>query len=389
MKRLTINSVLITSGAFLAYFVTSAVVSPLGIVSRPIAEQFQVSVSTATAAFTYLTTGIFAGTTAAVFVFDLVRLKHAILSGVIVICGAIATMHFTDSFSVVLACLFLLGACCGLEFSAGAVIIAKTFSDKWRASMLLLTDAFYSVAGVLSTSLAGYLLAREHGWPSAYYLGFVASCCIAAIAICARYPDSHSSDAAETAVTGVRDLPVGVHVTGLAMLTYLIGFVSIYSWVPNYAQESLGLTVQASGLVVSRLFLGMMAGQLLMFVLVFRFPLKPLIVGYLIAATGMTAVVWSVSSAGRLELSMLALGIITGGLFKILLTFGTTLVSKPSSKLVSYLVFYAGLGTAAAPFVSAQVVAYFGTLSSLQFASACYVVTTVLVLATREGRLKE
>ena len=394
----------ITLGGFLAYFVMSAIISPLGVISAPIATYYDISTTTATATFTYLTTGILIGTLVAIFIFDFFRLKQVVIGGVILIVTCIYAIYAIRIFSVFSVSLGLIGIGCGIELSAAAVVISKSYADKMRASMLLLTDSFYSIAGVLSTALAGWFIAREYHWSSAYLLATLASVVIAGLALSSKYPDTEV-DAFETQGTnlapdnvtpeGIADAweqineesllanenwPVSVHLVGVAMLVYLIGFVSIYSWVPNYAQETFGVSVESSGIVVSRFFLGMIIGQLVMFFLVLKFPLRNLIIIYAILATLFTILLWLVETADHLQLAMLTLGLATGGLFKTVLTFGTTVVNNPSPKMVSYLIFHAGFGTAIAPFISSFIVESWDMSAALQLVSVCYGLMVVLLL---------
>jgi len=94
----------------------------------------------------------------------------------------------------------------------------------------------------------------------------------------------------------------------------------------------------------------------------------------------LTVSLWTVATSSQLELAMLMLGLVTGGLFKMILTFGTTLVRDPSPKMVSYLIFHAGLGTAIAPFLSSLIVEHRNMTAVLQFVTICSVITFVLVL---------
>jgi TsgA-like MFS transporter len=378
----------ITLGSFLAYFLMSAVISPLGLVSGPIAEHFDISITTATAAFTYLTSGIFVGALIAVFIFDYVKLKQVVIGCSLVICLSIYAMYALDSFPVFAIALALIGLSCGIELSAAAVVIAKIYDEKLRASMLLLTDSFYSMAGIVSTMLAGVLLARQFHWSSAYLLAFAVSLLIAVIAFSAKYPATRVQDTEPGDHYAIRDLPAGVHIIGLAMLIYMAGFVTIYSWVPNYAQASMALSAETSSEIVSRFFLGLFIGQLIMFFLVLKFALRTLItIGAGLAAL-LTVSLWTVTTSSQLELAMLILGLVTGGLFKTLLTFGTTLVRDPSPKMVSYLIFYSGLGTAIVPFISSLIVEQRNMLAVLQFVTLCYALTLVLILAASRGPSK-
>jgi len=376
------NNNRITFGSFLAYFVMSAVISPLGVVSAPIAEHFGIAITTANAAFTWLTSGVFIGTLIAVFIFDYLGLKKIVAGGAAIICLCIASIYFFDSFRLFTLALSIIGVSCGIELSAAAVVIAKLYDAKLRASMLLLTDSFYSIAGVISTLLAGVLLARQVHWSSAYLLAFVVTFAIAAIALSARYPLTRSQTTAQ-GTQSAREWsrwPASVHTIGLAMLVYLVGFVTIYSWVPNYAQQYLAVDAETASEVVSRLFLGMFVGQLVMFVLVLKFSLRVLVLLYASMATVLTIFLWKVGAGMQLEVAMLVLGLVTGGLFKTVLTYGTTAVAEPSAKMVSYLIFYAGLGTAIAPFVSSMVVEQYSMPGVLKFATLCYLAMLILLV---------
>jgi len=127
----------------------------------------------------------------------------------------------------------------------------------------------------------------------------------------------------------------------------------------------------------------MFIGQLIMFVLVLRLPLRPLIIVYAIMAASLTVSLWTAGTAARLEVAMLVLGLATGGLFKTMLTYGTLQVRDPSPRMVSYLIFHAGFGTAIAPFVSAFIVERRDMAAALQFATVCYFVTVVLVIVAQ------
>ena len=299
----------------------------------------------------------------------------------VLICLSIWSIYAIDHFTAFSLALTAIGACCGIELSAAAVAIAKIYDEKLRASMLLLTDSFYCIAGVASTSVAGVLLARQFHWSSAYLMAFIVTLGIAVIALTARYPETGRQAVHEQEAPQTERWPLGVHLVGLAMLIYLVGFVSIYSWVPNYAQDVLGAGVEVSGEIVSRMFLGMFIGQLIMFLLVLRFSLRTLIPIYSIMATSLTVSLWTATSAAQLELAMLCLGLATGGLFKTVLTFGTLQVADPSPKMVSYLIFHAGFGTAVAPFVSSFIVEQRDMAGALQFVTLCYALTLALVLA--------
>ena len=146
--------------------------------------------------------------------------------------------------------------------------------------------------------------------------------------------------------------------------------------------------MEASSEIVSRLFLGMFIGQLIMFFLVLKLPLRPLILAYAALATLMTVMLWTADIGRQLQIGMLILGLATGGLFKTIISYGTTLVKDPSPKMVSYLIFQTGVGTAIPPFISALIVEHFTIGAALQSATLCYLIMVALVIVAQqlEGR---
>ena len=375
------NTVRISFTSFFAYSVIAAMISPLGIVSKPIAEHYDVSLTAATATFTYLALGNLFGCLMAIYIFDYVRFKSLIVGGAILIGSSICAMYVVDSFSLLPIWLTVTGTCCGLGLSAAAVVITETYKEKMRAPMLLLTDSFYSMAAALSTFLAGFLMARQLHFSSAYALAFAIAAAIAILAIFSQYPIGvdPDSDRAPQRIN-IRDRPLSIHMISAAIFMYLIGFVTVYSWVPNYAQASLGASVEISGLLVSRFFVGLFIGQLITFFIVLKFPVRTILVIYTCMATLTTIGLWNLGSIDFLQINMFALGLIAGGIFKVMLSYATTTVDNSDAKLVSYLIFSSAFGTAVAPAISSFVVENTSMVGALQFVTFCYAVTCALFL---------
>ena len=65
----------ITTVSFLTYFIFSAMLAPIGIITGPMAEHFDQTVSDVTRQFGWLTGGNFVGAVIALVIFDYVGLK--------------------------------------------------------------------------------------------------------------------------------------------------------------------------------------------------------------------------------------------------------------------------------------------------------------------------
>lgn len=375
------NTARISFSSFLAYFIMAAIITPLGVVSGPIAEYFSISVTSATAVFSSLTTGILVGSMIAIFAFDYAKIRTVIISAAALIGASLVLIYVLDNFVVFVVLLFLVGIGCGVSMSGAAVVITRAFNERMRPSMLLLTDSFYSGSATLSTMLAVALIGISWHWWSAYLLAMGAIAVLLGLALLSRYPEQVQV-AGEPDANTKQSWPLSVYLCGFTLLVYLLGLVTIYSWVPNYAQNSLAMDQGVAGNLVSRLFSGMFFGQLIMFLLVIWLPVRWLILSCLIGATYMTTQLWHGDVLSTIEFSMFVLGLIGGGIFKVMVAFGTTLTRKPSPKMVSYLLFNTALGTAIAPALSAWVVELSDYKGVIMFASACYALASVLLVIT-------
>ena len=374
-----VNKRRITLTSFLAYFVMSAVISPLGIVSAPIAGHYDIPVTTATAGFSYLTAGILAGTLVSLVIFDLFRLRHIVLGCSALTSVSLACIYLVDSYLLFPVWLFLTGLACGVNLTAAIIVITNIYDTRLRASMMLLTDSFYSMAGVLSTWLAARFILHQLHWGSAYLLAFLVSLVIICIAWFSSFPSTSRREVPRTDNSTGKFWPVEIFLVGGAILVYLTGFVTIYSWIPNYTQARFNLDAEVAGGLVSRLFLGMFIGQLVMFCLALKLAPARIIFIAGVLATLLSFSLWSADSASHLSVSIVILGLVTGGLLKLIIAFGTILIASPSPRMISFLIFNSALGTALAPALSAIIVEQYDMVAALRFTSLCYCVMIALL----------
>ena len=96
------------------------------------------------------------------FIFDLIKLKRLMTVVFTIIVVSLASLVFTENLTIVGVALGLVGICCGIALPGAALTISKTYDADKRASMLIVTDACFSAAGIFCSWLAISLIARNY-----------------------------------------------------------------------------------------------------------------------------------------------------------------------------------------------------------------------------------
>ena len=371
----------ITLIAFLAYFVLSGMLAPIGIVSGPMAEVYGRPVAEITSQFSWLTGGDFIGAVLALFVFDWVDLRRMFVAIYSVLAvGLLGLAHF-DSLAYSRVVLGVAGLCSGIGLAGAALTIARTYEAELRASLLVITDGCFSVAGFVCGSLASYFVARKFGWTSIYQCIGLLAAVIVILSLVSDLP----ATARVRATTHLRgaswSMPVWLCVC--ALFLYSLGQYSMVFWLPNYASLQLGASADVAGSIVGKFWLGMFLGQAFVAWWVLRIGLRRLVV----IAAGATALgsipLWSTFDPALLPVIALLWGIGNLSMMKSLLSFATTLVPVPDARLVSGLLLGATLGTALSPAVSSLLVEWTQIRVVLICSTACHVAMLLLVLLAR------
>ncbi len=370
----------ITLIAFLAYFVLSGMLAPIGIISQPMALSYGRPVAEITAQFSWLTGGDFIGAVLALFVFEWVDLRRMMVGiYALIAVGLLSLAHF-DSLTYGRVALGICGLCGGIGLAGAALTIARTYEAEQRASLLVITDGCFSVAGFVCGSIASYFVARHLGWSTTYQCIGALAVVIVVLCLLSRFPSTaRKTTAAEAAVPW--SLPVWLCVSGLFL--YTLGQYSMLFWLPNYAGLQLGASADLAGSIVGKFWLGMFLGQVFVAWWVLRIGLRRLVAIAAVTTALGSIPLWSIPDPGLLPWFALLWGMGNLSMMKALLSFATTLVAVPDARLVSGLLLGATLGTAISPAVSSLVVQGTHIRDVLICSTAAHAAMLVLVLLAR------
>jgi len=356
--------------------------SPIGIISGPMAEYFGLPITEITAGFSWLTLGILVGAIVALFVFDWLPIKRLMVSLYCLISISLLSLTLHDDLAMIRFALGVVGVCCGIGLAGAALTISRTYHAARRASMLVITDSSFSVAGIACSMLATFLIAKELHWASTYQFVALTAAVVIILAILSTFPDTSTSDDVSTSATdSTSPWPVTVWLCVASLFLYTLGQYSILLWIPNYAETALGVSRDLSGQIVSQYWMGMFAAQLFVSWWVFKVGVRRIVVLAASACTIFTVPLWMLTDIDALLVMATIWGFSNLALLKVVLSFATQMVVVPTPRLVAGLLLGATTGTAVSPWMTSQVVVITDNYSVLLFGTACFAIMTGLLVA--------
>ena len=368
----------VTLVSFLAYFVMSGMLTPMGIISGAMSEHFDQPVTEITARFSWLTVGVLVGAIIALFIFDLFRLRRLLIAVYGIILASLISLIFLDNLFYVGAVMGLVGVCCAIGLAGAALVISRTYDTERRASMLVITDGFFSVAGVVCSWIAIYLIAREYHWAGVYQFVALITAAIIFISLGSTFP---ATEAEGHDLARREKWPIAVWLLIVGLFLYTLGQWSFLLWLPTYAETELGVPRDRAGQLASQFWTGMFAAQIFVAWWVLKVGVPRLVMIAGVTTSLFSIPLWISKDINVLIILSAFWGIANLSLLKVVLSFATQMLRQPTARLVSTLLLGATLGTASSPWVTSQIVSATNTHFILQFGTGCYIALTILLLS--------
>ena len=363
----------------------SGMLSPIGIIAGPMAEHFGLPITEITAGFSWLTLGILVGAIIALIIFDWLPLKRIMVSLYCLIFISLLSLTLHEDLAMIRVVLGVVGVCCGIGLAGAALTISRTYHAERRASMLVITDSSFSVAGIVCSMLATYLIAKDLHWASTYQFVALVAAMVIALASLSAFPATSAGDEVKTSANETTaPWPATVWLCVVSLFLYTLGQYSILLWIPNYAETALGVSRDLSGQIVSQYWMGMFAAQLFVSWWVFKIGVRKIVVLAASACTIFTVPLWIFTDIDTLLIMATVWGFSNLALLKVVLSFTTQMVTVPTPRLVAGILLGATMGTAVSPSITSQVVVMSDSYIVLLFGTGCFALMTgLLVIATR------
>ncbi|MGL5365472.1 MAG: MFS transporter, partial [Plesiomonas shigelloides] len=160
----TMNRLRLTWISFLSFGLTGALIVVTGIVMNSVADFFHIPLASMGNTFTFLNTGILVAIFLNAWLVHIISLKRQLSIGFVLMLFSVVGLMFSKGLMLFSLCMFILGVVSGITMSIGTFLITQLYHGRRRGSMLLITDSFFSMAGMIFPVAAGYILASHAAW---------------------------------------------------------------------------------------------------------------------------------------------------------------------------------------------------------------------------------
>jgi MFS transporter, TsgA protein len=367
--------------AVATYVIVAGIFTQSGVVLQPAAAYFHASVPDTAVLFSYVSAGNVAGILLSLGAFNVFSIRQVLIGAYACMFAGVATIVATHQLPVACIAIFAIGLGVGTGLSAGAVILAKLYTDRARAVAVLSTDCAFRATGFVIPAVAAAVISLGWTWQSGYEMvALIAAATLIAVCFIA-FPATGRSAAAKA--TRAEPAPRRAYATialfAIGIALYLTGQTTFTIWAPTVLQNLLGVPALQAGTIVSSFFGPSSLGLVTAAVLVSRVPPRLVLIFALAMGSVLTLTLALLTDAHTFFLVTFAFGFTTTCMFKLMISIGSEQLPNSPPWLVTFLLFCSGLGTTTAPIVSAQLVKLSGIHASLWVAFAFYVATAVTI----------
>ena len=387
MKPVSINAIKTVLICIFASFVIAGFVNPIGLISGPFAETYNVPITVAVARFGYFTVGVFVGYILSFYIFDWFRLKTIVFVGYGLIALAVAGLYAAQSSVALMSFLFVIGVFASVQVCAASTLVSWLWSGRPRQTLLIAQDAMFNGGGIVFTAVATGFVAANYFWAATYAVVALLAVLLAILALTTDVHEKrHQAD--ETLLP--TQWNAGILAVGASVLLFMTAKISVFIWAPQYADQAFNATVEESGQLLTNIFIGAFLGSLSGTYIVSRVRIEYFLIAMLlIGATGLGLMV-SAPDLKTVLITGYIVGASVGATFNAYTAFGLSFVTSPTHRNVAYLLLAGGIGSAIAPWFSSYVVEITGSVRDALIACLSIQVTVLIsvLLLTLHARRK-
>ncbi len=370
----------------LAYFIFLGIgvaFGMAGVVTKAIAASFTVDTYVVGYVFTLFTVGYSLAIVGNALLLERVDIRRELLGAAcLAFLGAAGATLWPD-LRLVAASLFVYGLGMGVMCSIGYYLLINLYAETVRAAKLNVLNFFYSVGAIVAPFLAGLALQEGARWQWLYQASLLLTVAVIWWTLRLSFGLGPRQPAAKEAPMAWGP---AVYVVGGTLLAYVVTEMVFTYWIAVYLMEKLAVDVMLAGLALSVFWGTMAAGRLTAGAFIARLGIRR----YVLASAGLAFAAFcgllAVRQAYAALLLVAVIGLSCSGLYATILSYGTTLVPGPSSRLTSFFLGISAGGGILAFLLSSWLKQSFDVWASMALAVLLMGVVTILAAAVVRDR---
>jgi len=378
---MNINKIFLPVTSFISYMVMAGFLTQIGVLIQPMSVYYGIEVTEAASMFSFLTGGTLVGTIISMFIFDKLSIKATYRTIYIPLIACAFLMSQTTNVAAACTLMTIIGACCGIGLSGGAVIISRTFEGKARASVFIATDCAFSSSGYIFPTAISSLLAAGMAWYYGFYLVTIGAAIILLLTLFITFPKVTKEETQGEEAFNENIWTPRVFLFGAAVGIYLISQNTLLAWGPTYLMNEFGVTAEVANGVIGNYWGPAAIGLICAALIVTKVPPRLVLIFIALLAVADTFYLTNTNSVDNFLTAVLVLGFFTASMYKISISIGSQQVKNAPPRLVTFLLTCGTVGGTIAPALSAKFVEYAGEKSAIYLAFGGFVAVALLLFA--------
>ncbi|WP_343189418.1 MFS transporter TsgA [Buchnera aphidicola] len=370
------NKIGITIISFLSYFYIGSLVVVTGIIMNQIAKYFHYSISEISNIFTFLNFGILIGIIINYWSIKKIKIKQQITISFILNIFSLIILYYCKNIIIFSFIIFIFGVISGMIMSIGTFLITNLYKKYQRNSMLLITDSFFSIAGIIFPLIYTFLLKKNYSW---YYIYIIINIIYIKIFILSNFIKFPIYKKQKNKKKKIK-INKNIILLFFSALLYILGQLSFISWIPSYITNNLNLNILQASKIISLFWTSYMIGMWFFSLIIKKIEIKKLISILLFISTILIFLFNNIKNYQLLKIIIIKLGFFSSAIYTSLITLISLETKKPSPKLINLMLLFGTIGTLLTFIISSPIVKKYGIHNSLIFSNIIYFIVFNLIL---------
>ncbi|CAL4325478.1 Protein TsgA [Buchnera aphidicola (Neophyllaphis podocarpi)] len=372
------NRIGLTWIGYFSYALAGALVVVTGMVMETIAKNFNLSIIKTSNIFTFLNAGILVSILVNNYLIKIISIKKQIIYGFfLVIISLFLIIKFNNIFLFSLS-IFILGIVSGMTMSISTYLITYLYDEKKRVSILLISDSFFSMSGILFPFITSLLLSNKICWSWIYVIIEIIYLVIFLISITINFPKINKINKKKS--SNINIFNIEVIILSLSALLYILGQLSLVSWIPEYAIKSLKIDISIAGKLISNFWTFYMIGMWCFSAIIRFFDLKKIIIILTGISAILTFIITKTMNITIFKYAITALGFFSSSIYTIIITLGSMQTKISSPKIINIILTSGTFGTLLTFIITGPIVDIKGINISLSISNILYTFVFILYI---------